>query len=373
LGISYYRLLSQTAQCIVVQNDWGFMVEKHLGKRFEDFVAALFRAEGFDVDQEPQVHPNTRPDLFIRSKTGLAAVVEIKLYRSTTISTSTLSQAAHSVQIARRAFNANASMLVVGNKVTQLSRQVLQQQFPETIIYDIDSIAFLAIKHPELVGELESILREALPFSEPPDSNPMETNVDADISRRHPVEMPQIEGPTRKGDQLCQRIRSTPSGRTRAKSFEERVMEALRYVFDEDLAAWRAQKSTDTKISVYDLVARVSSDHDFWNAIVTQFRSRYIVFEFKNYSNKIKQGQIYTTEKYLYAAALRSTAIIISRNGADNNALAASRGALRETGKLIVNLNIDDLCKMLRMKDQGDDHNAVLVDKVDEMLMKLER
>lgn len=56
------------------------MVEKLLGKRFEDFVAALFRAEGFDVDQERMEHEAAKPDLLIHSKKGSKAVVEVKLY-----------------------------------------------------------------------------------------------------------------------------------------------------------------------------------------------------------------------------------------------------------------------------------------------------
>ncbi|MGY3404184.1 hypothetical protein ACVWZV_000297 [Bradyrhizobium sp. GM5.1] len=55
-------------------------------------------------------------------------------------------------------------------------------------------------------------------------------------------------------------------------------------------------------MSFFDLVARVNSEHDFWRAIVNHFQSRYVVFEFKNYRKRIKQGQILTTEKYLYRA-----------------------------------------------------------------------
>ena len=51
----------------------------------------------------------------------------------------------------------------------------------------------------------------------------------------------------------------------------------------------------------------------------------------------------------------------------------ATRGAARESGKLIIHLNIDDICKMLDLKDSGDDPNAVIFDIVDEMLMKLVR
>jgi hypothetical protein len=43
--------------------------------------------------------------------------------------------------------------------------------------------------------------------------------------------------------------RSLPAGRAHAKKFEEKVMEALRYIFDKDLTAWSPQKATDTKLS----------------------------------------------------------------------------------------------------------------------------
>jgi hypothetical protein len=61
------------------------------------------------------------------------------------------------------------------------------------------------------------------------------------------------------------------------------------------------------------------------------------------------------------------------RRGADKNALAATRGAVRESGKLMVHLSVDGLCKMMDMKDNNDEPNAFLFDLLDEMLMKLER
>ncbi|UPK20325.1 hypothetical protein IVA73_04145 [Bradyrhizobium sp. 131] len=70
--------------------------------------------------------------------------------------------------------------------------------------------------------------------------------------------------------------------------------------------------------------------------------------------------------------ALRSTAIIISKVGADKNAMALCRGVLREHGKLIINLTVEDICAMLQMRDEATDHNSVLTDYVDKMLMELE-
>ena len=52
-----------------------------------------------------------------------------------------------------------------------------------------------------------------------------------------------------------------------------------------------------------------------------------MIFEFKNYSEKITQKEIYTTERYLYAKALRSVAIIVSANGYEENAYWAAKGS----------------------------------------------
>lgn len=52
---------------------------------------------------------------------------------------------------------------------------------------------------------------------------------------------------------------------------------------------------------------------------------------------------------------------------------SAMRGALRESGKLILSLSVSELCQMLEARDKGSDHLALLVDKLDAMLMGLER
>jgi hypothetical protein len=98
-----------------------------------------------------------------------------------------------------------------------------------------------------------------------------------------------------------------------------------------------------------------------------------VLFEFKNYTEKIGQGQIYTTEKYLYPAALRGTAIIVSPKGPDENAEASARGALREHGKLILNITVQDVCEMLESRDNGTDPSDVLSSNLDDMLLHIER
>ena len=98
-----------------------------------------------------------------------------------------------------------------------------------------------------------------------------------------------------------------------------------------------------------------------------------MVFEFKNYNNPITQKEIYTTEKYLYSKALRSVGIVISAHGYDENAFWAAKGCLRENGKLIMLLETEDLIEMNKMKVDQEDPSNYLLDKLDELLLELEK
>ena len=98
-----------------------------------------------------------------------------------------------------------------------------------------------------------------------------------------------------------------------------------------------------------------------------------VIFEFKNYKDVITQKEIYTTEKYLYAKALRCVAIIVSCNGSDENAKKAIKGTLRENGKLILNLSNRDLSNMLEYELNGNLASEYLYNVLDEMLIELEK
>lgn len=94
----------------------------------------------------------------------------------------------------------------------------------------------------------------------------------------------------------------------------------------------------------------------------------------KNYKEKITQREIYTTEKYLYKKALRSVAIIVSREGASRNALSATKGCLRENGKLILCLSDKDLNELIRIKEKDEQPTAEFFEAMlDDILIHLEK
>lgn len=126
----------------------------------------------------------------------------------------------------------------------------------------------------------------------------------------------------------------------------------------------------------FDLYCKINpdADHDFFHMLTDFYKTKYLIFEFKNYAGKITQKEIYTTEKYLYEKALRQVAILISRNGPDANAVTALKGSLREHGKLILCLSDDDLINLIDMKEKNERPTAEYFgDLLDDLLLHLEK
>ena len=135
------------------------------------------------------------------------------------------------------------------------------------------------------------------------------------------------------------------------------------------------EKKSNNDLYRFDLLCRIKDGNQksFWSILERYFNSKYVIFEFKNYKEEISQREIYTTERYLYAKALRSVAIMISANGFNENAYWASKGCLRENGKLILLLTSEDLIEMIKIKMDNEDPSEYLLNKLDTLLLELEK
>lgn len=321
-------------------------------------------------------------------------MVEIKFYRTFQVSIHALLNAVETLRMARVEESANFAILAINARLDEDVRHQLKP-FQDLLIYDYDVLSNLFMDHVDLAGNLEQLLQEAFAYRndpiplahEIPDERVFwaEQRPGQGRAPRHtgPQTVPLKLVPRvalgrphadRRGGELCTRLKSIKAGKGKAaKDFEAACEGALRYLFSDDLTGWRTQKTTSTRLHKYDLIARISSKNDFWNSLVSDYRARYVIFEFKNYGRKITQKEIYGTEKYLLPLAMRSMAIIISRNGVNQNAHRVMAGALRESGKLILSIDIKGICDMLHKKDHGEDTILVLSEALDEMLSELER
>ena len=176
-------------------------------------------------------------------------------------------------------------------------------------------------------------------------------------------------------ESLIKELELINAGRDDFNKYEDVCMKILQYIFEDDLTLWLFQAKSNEDLYRFDCLCRIKNNNEkeFWTILERYFNTKYIVFEFKNYSEKISQREIYTTERYLYAKALRSVAIIIAKNDYDDNSVWAAKGCLRENGKLIILLNIEDIKKMYKMKEENDDPSVYLMNKLDTLLLELEK
>jgi hypothetical protein len=335
------------------------------GLLFEALVRRILEAKNFVIHEHGQALGDAGFDFIARLGPD-AWAIEVKYYRTVRPQVSLLEAAASRLTSRAPRFQAKKGMLVVSCLVPPELRTRLEEKFSLTIIDRSELLAWIT-GIPELLDALSALL------------DPTPSELEAQPTRRALEDVdarylgPAGEPEDSRGTDLCTQLRELKRGKTTWAAYETICEGVLRYLFSNDLQGWHKQKSTDDGLNRFDYVCRIRPTTDFWQFVVQHLDSRYAVFEFKNYAEKIKQGQILTTEKYLLERGLRRVAVVFSRLGADANATRMARGAMREQGKLILVLSDEDVCKMLHMKERGEDPSDFLFETADNFLLALAR
>ena len=318
---------------------------------FENVVSKIFENAGYSVNQDGQLQHRLEYADIIAEKENKRYCIEVKY-----------------LQLRERAVDRICSMgkthgmtpvAVVGSKIDDIRRNHYLEKYPDLILIDIANLLFAVQSYTELRNELIA----ALPFSIE-EIEPQEGFLQIDILQHGDYTNSLIEEMN-----LCK------AGRSLARTYEVLCHKLLENAFSEDLALWKEQQKSNNELYRFDLLCRIKDENQktFWSILERYFKSKYVIFEFKNYHKPITQKEIYTTEKYLYAKALRSVGIIIAAHGYDENAYWAAKGCLRENGKLIILLDTDDLIEMNKLKQNSEDPSIFLLDKLDVMLSELEK
>jgi hypothetical protein len=334
------------------------------GYQFEGLVGDILRASGFTIDRHPQ---NGIAD-YAASLSGTKFLVEVKFYRTVRSQNSLLEAAASRLRSLLDSGQAigTRGMLVVSCVLLPETRSALEQMFG-LIFADRTDLQFWVRSSPELADRLNSVLEEggtSVQIGAGRDAAEI-LQVKSEPSRSIPLDT--------RGTELSDELRKILAGRGDAAGYERLCIEIIQYLFDGDLRPGEGQQTTSDNLNRFDYICRIVPTRDFWAFLTDHLNSRYVIFEFKNYQDKISQGQILTTEKYLMQKALRRVAIMFTRKGANESALKMTEGAMRESGKLILILDDDAVIRMLKDKEQGKDPSDSLFSVADEFLMSLGR
>lgn len=333
---------------------------QRLEKRFVTLCERILSTNGYKIKANTIAKNDVDADIIVKSPNGQLIAVETKLYRSPIVSSSLIENAVQQLLRIKEMFHADGALLIT--TLPGLPSLAIRPSLAEEIeLWDIQNLSEMVKRSRELEAELATFLRDAEIGSVGTEPPPEQI---ADILAAVPSQQMMGAG-------LISELSSIRPGRRHWRNFEDWCTRTIKYLFSDQFGQITTQRVVEGGYLRNDLIVRIVPTHLFWKSLASDFRTRYVVFEFKNYRSAISQDQVFTTEKYLYLAALRSVAIIVCRSGFKRSAMRAAKGALRESGKLLLFLDINDTKRMLEAKDKGDDPTNLLIEILDETLIDM--
>lgn len=320
-------------------------------KRFEECIVKIFEEAEYDTVSNVVLEQHKGDIDIVAKKNEKRYCVEVKYAQIT-------EKAIHQV-CTKAEENDMYPILVTAQIIDKKRRDYYQDRYSDLVLIDISNLLYAVRENPKLRNELISTLAYSVE-----DIQPLEGSIE--------INSLQHDNYT---ESLIKEMDLCKAGRPMARKYEELCQKLLQNVFFDDLALWKEQQNANGELHRFDLLCRIKDGNQktFWTILERYFNSKYIVFEFKNYNDAVTQKEIYTTEKYLYSKALRSVGIMIAANGYEENARWAAKGCLRENGKLILLLETKDLIEMNRLKEEQEDPSDYLQNKLDELLLELEK
>lgn len=337
------------------------------GYQLETLVEDLFKFYGCDTKRTAYTQ-DSNYDIYAE-KNGKKFFIEVKAVRSKIISKSSIANTTLVADLMSLKDD-EYFVLVTANMIPDLIKEYIRTK-DKFLVIDISELLYLVQDNEELKYRLLSLVEfttEDIELKEPKEFLRLLDVVEDET-------LDSLIDDNEKIKQLLQEVKDWEQDKKTSTEYEKFCTKVLKILFSNDLTLWREQQKSNDDLYRFDLICKIKDDvtSAFWKFIEEYFRSKYIIFEFKNYKDFITQKEIYTTEKYLYAKALRCVAIIVSCNGSDENAKKAIKGTLRENGKLILNLSNRDLVNMLEYELNGNLASEYLYNVLDEMFIELEK
>ena len=357
----------------------GFINPNLTGYQFEEFIEKFLTHYNFnEIIKEYNVkdqNKSVRID-FLLKKNKQKIIVEVKGYYSRFIERSILNQAIEQIlyynRLVRNTLKGKIiNILFVPCQIPALEKMKYFND-KNVLILDIANILYLIGDDVELQNELLKCI--SYDFTNIEVEEPLLNDIFIERKNEKGVnnETPKI---IEEATEYIQKLGEIKPGKTdnSDKKYEKLCYDIINFLFGAEFTRMEKQNKTDDEMFRMDLICSLRGTSDIWKIFLNYYRSRYVVFEFKNYSEQIDQNLIYVTEKYLYDAVLRNVAFIVSRKGFSHNASKAAKGILTEDKKLILDLDEEDLINMLRMKADGLDASDYLLQIFDDYLMSISK
>lgn len=327
----------------------------------DDFFISLLNSFKFKNINIEAIHKKFRTDVEA-DYNNKHYIFEIKMYRTKYASASLIEHAAYIFGgiIENIKIENCKPVMVVTCKV---DKELKQKIFNETKIeiWDISNLISLCMNSQTLMQKL--LLYISFPIF---DIEPEETTLYN--NEKNTITKPKYENNYQKFEDLFSKCKP---GKEDDMKYEEICTEVIKYLFETEFFQMSNQHKTGDELFRMDLICSLKGTTEFWKFLMQFFNTKFVVFEYKNYVEKISQNLVFITSKYLYPSALRNVAFIISRNGLNANAEIVVNAKIKNEKTLIISLTDEDILIMVALKDEGKEPSDYLLEKVENLLMSL--
>ncbi len=317
-------------------------------RKFENLVFDLLTEEGFNVSRTPKTRDGGY-DFIARIKSSLdydeKILVETKFYKNQKIS----------IDILRNLYglshieNASKVLLVTNSELTNASKEFLSRSTPNIIVWE----------GHELISKIfasTSITQKYFQVQPPVESKTLKI----------------VDHELQKVQSLIKRLDECPQGNLGWKEYENVCIDILNYLFVPPLGEPKIQSRRESGIDVRDAIYPNRNANENWRFIREDYDAKYVVFEFKNYSNEgcdIDKQTVLQIDDYLKKTIGRF-GIVCSRKEANQSGLEKRKDIFIEHNKLVLFLTNDHLREMLLRKHKKMDPSDVIIDMIDDFNLK---
>ncbi len=318
-------------------------------QEFELLCARLLQASGFFLQRQAARSQDIGVDFAFTGPAGETWVAEVKHFTRPRTGTTVLRQAAVQLNSAKQFTGTEKGLLIVSMLLPQNLKDDIEAREGITI-WDSRYLNDLLARHPEVENDFLLLL-------------------DAQTVARRGLEQPAPLDP--RAQELISRLEALPPGRDNFREFEELCVEILNYAFFPQLGVPSVQSRSDDGLDIRDAVFPITGDHAFWQEIKRTCSTRFMVAEFKNHTESVRQREVESIQQYLYSKAMRMFGVLCSRNQPSESALLARRRAWVEADKLVLFLSDEELKDLVRAKSYGENPTDVLDAQLGEFFLRL--
>lgn len=330
--------------------DYEFSDWSNLSVRtFEDLIFELLVNEGFSVIRTPPTRDGGY-DFVATTENALGSkekiIIESKFYKNQKISIDTLRKLYAVTTIE----NVNKLLLITNSELTNASREFLSESNSNIVVWEGHEIIRRLFSYPAIVEKYF----------------PKKKNV----KNYMPSEL--LDSELQKIQDLIKRLDTCPEGQEGWKTYEDICLDILNYLFVPPLGEPKVQSRRESGIDIRDAIFPNRNNNENWKFIREDYDAKYIVFEFKNYSEKgseIDKQVLLQIDDYLKRTIGRF-GIICSKKRPNKSGLEKRKDVFIEKNKLILFLNNEDLKEMLLRKHKKMDPADVIIDLIDDFNLK---